>query len=140
MTTFHNDYTSINRQENILSSALDEFEDLPLEESLELMQSYMSELSRIGMDGQTAHDISVLPDTKGKIASALIKLLSVTDDQDTKANYRTGVAVLAFFQPGIGADGVSLDQQGPGEETWQEIVDEEMRILNKKLAGLGYGI
>ncbi|CAA0098158.1 Uncharacterised protein [Halioglobus japonicus] len=123
-----------------MSSALDEFQDLPLEESLELMQSYMSELSRIGMDGQTAHDISVLPDTKPKIASALIKLLSVTDDQDTKSNYRTGIAVLAFFQPGVDEGGVSLDQMGPGQETWQAIVDEEMRILNKKLAGLGYGI
>ena len=120
-----------------MSSALDEFQDLPLEESLEIMQRYMSELSRIGMDGKTAHDVCVLPDTKPKIASALIKLISVTHDEETKANYRTGIAVLAFFQPDVGADGVSLDQMGPGQQTWQAIVDEEMRILNKKLAGMG---
>lgn len=123
-----------------MSSALDELQDLPLEESLELMQRYMSELTRIGMDGKTAHDISVLPDTKPKVASALVKLMSVTDDQDTKANYRTGVAVLAFFQPDVGANGVSLNQTGPGQETWQAIVDEEMRILNKQLAAMGYSI
>ena len=123
-----------------MSSALDEFEDLPLEESLELMQSYMSELGRIGMDGQTVHDISRLPDTKAKIASALIKLLSVTHDEETKANYRTGIAVLAFFQPDVGATGVSVDQAGPEQQTWKETVDEEMRVLNKALAGLGYGI
>lgn len=135
-----NALTPTNPTENTLLTALDEFEDLPLEESLELMQRYMSELSRIGMDGKTVHDVSVLPSKKSRIASALIKLISVTDDQDTKANYRTGIAVLAFFQPDVGANGVSLDQTGPGQESWQAIVDEEMRILNKKLTEMGYSI
>ena len=48
--------------------------------------------------------------------------------------------MLAFFQPDVGANGVNLDQMGPGQESWQAIVDEEMRILNKKLTEMGYSI
>ncbi len=123
-----------------MSSALDHIENLPVEEALEIMQSYMSKLSSIGMDGKSAHDISRLPDTKPRIASALLALLKVTDDPETKSNYRTGISVLAFFQPDVGENAVSLDQTGPGQQTWQDIVDEEMRILNKTLSGLGYGL
>jgi peptidoglycan/LPS O-acetylase OafA/YrhL len=123
-----------------LLSASDEFEDLPLEESQEIVRSYMSELSRMGIDNQAVHDISLLPDTKLRITAALLQLMRIANEEETKTYFRTGIIVLAFFQPDVGATAVDLDQMGPQQQTWQEVVDLERRDLSETLIRLGYGL
>ena len=104
-------------------------EDLTFDEAATIAQCYMSELSRIGMNGQIVHDISLLSYSKSRITAALLILLEAASDPEAALNYRNGIMVLAFFQPGIGPKSVGIDELGPGQETWQEIVAREMRNL-----------
>jgi hypothetical protein len=100
----------------------------------------MSELSRMGIDNQAVHDISLLPDTKLRITAALLQLMRIANEEETKTYFRTGIIVLAFFQPDVGATAVDLDQMGPQQQTWQEVVDLERRDLSETLIRLGYGL
>lgn len=111
-------------------------EDLPLEEAAKIAQAYMSELSRIGIKGQTVHDISQLPGSKTKVIAALLALMKVSGDQEERSNFRNGIVLLAFFQPDVGPTPIGLGQMGPQQETWQEVVDKERRELNKTLNSL----
>jgi peptidoglycan/LPS O-acetylase OafA/YrhL len=117
-----------------------EFEDLPLVDAVKIVQGYMLELSSIGMDDQTVHDISLLPDSKSRITAALLMLTEITSDQQEKSSLQTGIIVLAYFQADVGASAVQLDQMGPSQQTWQEVVDIEKRNLTATLSRLGYGI
>ena len=106
-----------------------ETEKLTLEEAARIAEAYMTELGRIGMNGQIIHDISRLPYAKPEIVTALSTLLDASSDEEAKSNYRNGVMVLAFFQPGIGSASVAIDQLGPQQKPWQEVVESEMREL-----------
>jgi MoaA/NifB/PqqE/SkfB family radical SAM enzyme len=119
--------------------ASSEFEDLAFDEAAKITQDYMSELSRIGMDGQVVHDISLLPYPKPQITAGLLMLMDATSDQEAKSNLKSGVMVLAFFQPDVGPASVGLDHMGPQQKTWQEVVDREMRNLGVALTERGYG-
>ena len=100
---------------------------MPIEEAVKIVQSYMSELSSLGIDGKTVHDISLLPDTKPRITTALRMLMEATTVPEEKSNYKTGIMVLAFFQPGVGPAPVALDQMGPDQQTWQVVVEKSMQ-------------
>ncbi len=113
-------------------------EEMAFEEAASITQGYMSELGRIGMDGRIVHDISRLPYTKTRIVSALLMLMAASDDQEAKSNFRNAAMVLAFFQPDIGPGSAGLDQAGPRQQTWQQVVDREMRDLQANLTGLGH--
>jgi hypothetical protein len=120
-------------------SASSQSEDLTLEESARIMQDYMSELSRIRMDGQVVHDVSLLPHPKPQVTAALLAQMEATSDQQAKSNFKEGVMIPGFFQPEIGATSVGLDQIGPERKTWQEVVDREMRNLVLTLVERSYG-
>jgi MoaA/NifB/PqqE/SkfB family radical SAM enzyme len=101
--------------------------ELSFEDAAKIAQGYMTELSRIGMNGQTVHDVSHLPYSKAEITAALSMMLEATSDEDARKNYKNGVMVLAFFQPDIGASSVAIDQMAPQQTSWQEVVAREMR-------------
>ncbi len=111
--------------------------ELDLEEAATIMQDYMSELSRIGVDGSTVRDTSLLPHSKNKIATALVTLARSTGNPGEKATFRNGAMVLTFFQPDVGADAIGLDETGPLAKTWRDVVESEMRVIGQALAGLG---
>ncbi|CAA0098053.1 Uncharacterised protein [Halioglobus japonicus] len=106
-----------------------ELDELSFEDAAKIAQGYMTELSRIGMNGQIVHDASILPYSKPEITTALSILLEASNDQEARENYKNGVMVLAFFQPDIGSASVAIDQLGPGQKPWQEVVAREMREL-----------
>ena len=112
--------------------------DMPFEEAVKIMQGYMSELTRIGMNGKAVQDVSLLRASKSEIGAALLMVIKDTTDEETKSNYKTGYIVLAFFQPDVGETAAALEQTGPQQETWQEIVDSEMKKRGETLADLGY--
>jgi peptidoglycan/LPS O-acetylase OafA/YrhL len=114
--------------------------DMPFENAVTLIQSYMSELTRISMNGQTVQNISLLPASKSEIGAALLILIKHATDQESKSNYKTGYIILAFFQADVGETSKALDKMGPQQKTWQEIVDLEMNKRGATLTELGYGI
>ena len=126
-----------NEQANVTKMASPESADLTLEEGVAIAQSYMSELTRIGMDGRTVHDISHLPASKSKVTAALLMLMNVAKTHEDKSNFKNAIIVLAYFQPDIGPTAAGLDQVGPQQQTWQEIVDREKRALEATLAQPG---
>jgi hypothetical protein len=117
-----------------VSAASTASEERQTEEAVKIVQSYMSQLSQNGMDGKTVHDVSVLPNSKLEITAALLKLMVMTTEPETRANFKSGLMVLAFFQPDIGPTPVGLDQIGPEQKAWQEVVDQEMQELNATLS------
>ncbi len=131
---------AVDQQASAPLLALSEFDDMALEDAARITQGYMSEISRIGMNGQAVHDLSVLPDSKPKIAAALLMLMGATSDQEAKSNFKNGVMILGFFQSDVGLTSVGLDQLGPLQQTWQEVVDGEMRILGATLTERGFGL
>ena len=98
-----------------------------VENAAQVMQAYMSQVSTLGMDGQSVYDVSLLSNSKSDIRDALLTLINVTDDEETKSNYQTGIVILAFFQPDVGATPISLEETGPGDKTWRQVVEAEMQ-------------
>lgn len=111
--------------------------DMALEEALHITQAYMAELSRIGMDGRTVHDLSRLPDSKHRVTAALLMLMDVAKSDEDRSNFKNAIIVLAYFQPEVGATAIGLDQLGPQHKTWQKIVAREKRDLERVLASAG---
>lgn len=111
--------------------------DLALEEALRITQAYMAELSRIGMDGRTVHDLSRLPDSKPRVIAAVLMLLDVAKNDEDRSNFKNAIIVLAYFQSDVGPTAIGLDQMGPQHKTWQKIVDREKRNLERVLASAG---
>ena len=101
--------------------------DPAVENAAQVMQAYMSQVSTLGMDGQSVYDVSLLSNSKSDIRDALLTLINVTDDEETKSNYQTGIVILAFFQPDVGATPISLEEMGPGDKTWRQVVEAEMQ-------------
>ncbi len=120
------------------SIASPESPDLTLEEAVKIAQSYMSELTRIGMDGRSVHDISHLPASKPKVTAALLMLMKVATTPEDKSNFKNAIIVLAFFQPDVGPTAAGLEQMGPQQQTWKKIVDREKRALEATLTQPGY--
>lgn len=112
-------------------------EKLDIGEAAEIMQGYMSELGRFEIDGQSVRDASLLPYPKPRITAAILELVNATSDQQEKANFRSGAMVLAFFQPDVGLDSAGLDKVGPQDRPWKDIVESEMRVMDRTLAELG---
>lgn len=109
-----------------------------LEEAVVIVQSYMKVLSESDMDGKTVRDESQLPNSKASIQDSLILLLGATTESETKAMFKNGFMVLAFYQPGVGEIPVAIDQMGPQDKTWQQVVEGDMQQLGATLAKLGY--
>ena len=103
-----------------------------------IVQGYMKGLSENGLDGNTVRDESELPDSKASIKESLIMLLGATAEPETKVAFKNGVMVLAFYQPGVGPTPVALDQMGPQDKTWRQVVEGEMQQLGATLSKMGY--
>ncbi len=121
-----------------VSAAATASEERQTAEAVEVVQSYMSQLSQNGLDGKTVHDASILPNSKPEITAALLKLMAMTTEPETRANFKNGLMVLAFFQPDVGPTPVGLDQMGPEQKAWQAVVDQEMQDLNATLSEQGF--
>ena len=107
-----------------------------LQEAATIMQDYMSELGRIGVDGHSVRDASLLPHSKTRITDALLTLVRSSGDQEEKKSFTNGAMVLAFFQPNVGTSAADLGEIGPPEKTWREVVEGEMRLMGQTLAAL----
>lgn len=112
-------------------------DQMDLREAATIMQDYMSELGRIGVDGNTVRDASLLPHSKSKITTALLTLAQSTGDQAERASFTDGAMVLAFFQPDVGPEAADLGDKGPLAKTWREVVEGEMRVIGQSLSRTG---
>ncbi len=101
--------------------------DKSVQDAIAVMQTYMTQVSTLGMDGTSVYDISNLPEPKAKIKDALLVLVDVTEDEKTRSDYQTGIMLLAFFQPDVGATPISLEEMGPGDKTWRQVVEKEIQ-------------
>ena len=108
-------------------------QNVPLEEAVIIVRRYMSELNRIGIDARTLYDITLLPESKSIITASLLRLMEATPDEGARASYRTGIILLAHFQPDIGEATVGIDQLTPAQTPWQDVVDREKQELNKTI-------
>ena len=113
-------------QAEATESAAEQEQRAQIEAAVKIVQEYMTLLSETGMDGETVYDISLLPDTKSNLNDALVMLMQVAEEPDAKSTYKTGVLVLAFFQPDVGDTGVNIDEIGPNDKPWREVVDVEI--------------
>jgi hypothetical protein len=113
-------------QADATESAAAQEQRAQIEAAVKIVQQYMTLLSETGMDGETVYDISLLPDTKSNLNDALVLLMQVAEEPEAKSTYKTGVLVLAFFQPDVGETGINIDEIGPNDKPWREVVDVEM--------------
>ncbi|CAA0102423.1 Uncharacterised protein [Halioglobus japonicus] len=113
-------------QADTSASASADAQRAEIEAAVKIVQEYMTLLSNTGMDGETVYDISLLPDTKSNVNDALVTVMQIAEEPEAKSMYKTGVLVLAFFQPGVGETAIGLDEIGPNDKPWRDVVDVEM--------------
>jgi len=109
-------------------------EQLGVQEAAAIMQVYIAALGRFGIDGNTVHDVSLLPYPKSRITGAMLTLVKATSDQEEKTSFTNSAMVLAFFQPDVGSSSAGLDEMSPKAQTWQDLVQSEMRTLGRAFA------
>jgi hypothetical protein len=117
--------------------ALPESTDMTLDDAVRITQDYMAELNRIGMDGRTVHDISLLPHPKTRVTAALLMLMNDAKVEEDKSNFKNAIMVLAYFQPDVGPTASGLGKTGPEQQTWKVVVEREKRELKRALARAG---
>ncbi len=96
-------------------------------EATVVVQEFGALIKELGVNGKTVYPDSALGASKQEIKTAIVTVLKGGVAAKQPDFYRELASILAFFQPGIGGDGVSLDAVRADQTTWRPIVEAEMR-------------
>lgn len=121
------------RQSAILQGALPQYK-MSNEAATAILMKLGSLVSGLGLNGSKVFDESLLEHPKDEIVSAIVFILNEEKAADKKAFAKEAGAVLAFFQPGVGEAGVSIDSMRCDEFTWRNVVEAEMQKNNPAIA------
>ncbi|MBK6508296.1 MAG: hypothetical protein IPG06_01820 [Haliea sp.] len=103
------------------------------------MSQFGTVVADMGLDGSKVFDESLLNHPKVEILSAIVTILNGDNAADQKAFAREAAAVLAFFQPGAGEDGVAIDSLRSDQHTWRSVVEAEMQKNSQEVASRTQG-
>ncbi len=109
----------------------------PSDAATEVVRQFGTRISALGIDGSTVFDETLLDHSKDEIKSAVVVILNGDIAADQQAFAREAAPVLAFFQPGVGEQGVALDTVRPDQRTWRSVVEAEIQQINRDLAAAG---
>jgi hypothetical protein len=104
------------------------------EAATEILQQFGALITKIGVNGSTVLDDSLLSHPKGEITSAIVTILNAEVAADQQAFARGAAQVLAFFQPGVGRAGVAMDSVRSDQQTWRAHIEVEMREIGREIA------
>lgn len=96
-------------------------------EATVIVQDFGALIRTLGVNGETVYDESALGRSKRDIRTAIVTVLRGGVAASQPDFYRELASILAFFQPGIGATGVSMDAARDERSTWRPVVEAEMR-------------
>lgn len=97
-------------------------------QAIEIIREYLPLLAKAGLDGAKVVDARALSRPKEQIAAAAALLIALSRDAAEKESLATAARALAFFQP-IGGAAAALDSAGVNEQTWGNIVRDEMQSI-----------
>ncbi|CAA0098173.1 Uncharacterised protein [Halioglobus japonicus] len=100
----------------------------------EVLRQFGTVISSAGVDGSKVLDDSLLKHPKDEIKSAIVIVLNADIAPDQKAFAKEAAPVLAFFQPGVGEEGIPLDEARSDQTTWRSVVEAEIQQIARDLA------
>lgn len=109
------------------------------DQATQIMSQFGTVVADMGLDGSKVFDESLLNHPKVEILSAIVTILNGDNAADQKAFAREAAAVLAFFQPGAGEDGVAIDSLRSDQHTWRSVVEAEMQKNSQEVASRTQG-
>lgn len=96
-------------------------------EATVIVETFAALIGEIGVNGKTVYAESALGRSKQEIKTAIVIVVNGDVSAAQPNFYRELASILAFFQPEVGSDGVSIDAVRADQSTWRPYIEAEMR-------------